>query len=133
MSDARITTRFGSLHIEPSGWRLTSHPSSTAGFPGLPSARPQWSVVNDGLLKLHGWHVGTDAAWQGAFVPGSQPFSEERNEMIKGTCALCMFACSMRTWPKVFSPVYAGVLALDCMDRSKVASVDLLQEWATVN
>jgi len=84
LKDARISTRFGNLHLEHTGWRLAGQPQGSTGLPGLPSARPQWSVINEGLLKLHGWNPGTDTAWQGVFVPGSRPFSPEWQDTIKG-------------------------------------------------
>jgi hypothetical protein len=87
MTGAQISTRFGSLHIESGGWRLTGKAQSGFGLPGLPTARPQWGIVSSGLLKLHGWNAGTDAAWQGTFCPGSRAFSPERDEVIKGVGA----------------------------------------------
>jgi hypothetical protein len=90
MADAQISTRFGSLQIDAGGWRLTCQAQGGFGLPsspGLPSARPQWGIVNKGLLTLHGWNAGTDVAWQGTFCPGSRAFSLQRDEMIKGVGA----------------------------------------------
>ena len=102
MMDARLTSRFASLHIEPSGWRLSSQVSANAGLPGLPSSRPQWSVMNEGLLRVHGWNAGEDSPWQGVFIPGPQPFAPERHEVILGVC---------RTW---WSGACAGTRACRC-------------------
>ena len=93
--DARLTSRFASLHIEPSGWRLSSQASAHAGMPRMPASLPQWSVANDGLLRVYGWNVGEDAPWQGVFVPGPQPFSPEREERILIDNAAALLAQTM--------------------------------------
>ena len=45
--DAQLSTRFGTLHIEGGGWRLSCQPKNAAlNLPRLPAGSPVWCVIN---------------------------------------------------------------------------------------